>query len=105
MMIWGLLLLNGGMEEKFNNNFNTNKFHNNFITINIFITRSYYRKGEMLPYGQKLLLPLIAKYQTRMKKIEDHNVVYLAFYLFTLLKAHHNDHVSIFSVKIFRLQH
>jgi hypothetical protein len=24
------------------------------------LTRSYYRKGEMLPYGQKLLLPLIA---------------------------------------------
>jgi hypothetical protein len=23
-------------------------------------TRSYYRKGEMLPYGQKLLFPLIA---------------------------------------------
>jgi hypothetical protein len=30
------------------------------VKIAFFKTRSYYRRGKMLPYGQKLLLPLIA---------------------------------------------
>jgi hypothetical protein len=62
----------------------------------------------MLPYSEKLLLPLIGnKYQTSIKEIQDHfrsglfsrpNIRLIHIAKVTL-------HVCIFSIKIFRLQH
>ena len=58
----------------------------------------YYRKRELLPYGQKLLFPLIPNIKPVSRRFKIIKWFILTFDLFTLLKEHHNDHMFAFPV-------